>query len=232
MVRVRLGYKLVFSTSSTVSWPTSIKPLKGEEDLPVVGRKTLTFDAQRTFKQTVRACRRSQENLKAGPDHSFFRRACFSNGSVNVARLRSIVEGHAAEGFHAAVIVVDYADILAPENARVDRRHQFDDTWRALRAMSEDYHCLVVTATQANRESYKSRTTRGEHVSEDKRKRAHVTSLFTISATEEERGEGVCRLGIADWRNGRPLPPVYVAGCLALGQPAVRSCFIGKRKDG
>ena len=43
------------------------------------------------------------------------------------------------------VIIVDYADILAPEDTRQsEKRHQVDETWKALRRLSQEWHALVI----------------------------------------------------------------------------------------
>lgn len=216
----------------TVEVPTAVTPPVSRDEPPGLASDERTFTAPLTAKEAWRAVQRAQKRIGATPDHQFFRRACYPNGSCSVARVRAVLEEYARGGFRPDVVVVDYADILAPLDPRQEKRHQVDATWKGLRAISQELHCLVLTACQAKRESYTARTVRGEHVSEDKRIRAHVTSLLTISATEEERRLGVCRLGVDVWRNGRPRPPVYVAGCLALGRVATASAWVTPHRAG
>jgi len=122
---------------------------------------------------------------------------------------------------------VDYADILAPMQGTGDTRDQINATWKALRQLSQKYHCLVVTATQSDADSYDVATITRRNFSEDKRKHAHVTGMVAINQTETERSNGLIRL---NWVLARDLEfnestSVYCAGCLAAGNPIVLSCF-------
>jgi hypothetical protein len=127
------------------------------------------------------------------------------------------------------VVVIDYADILAPEPGatKEDYRHQINVTWQALRRLSQDYHVLVVTATQSDASSYGARILRREHFSEDKRKYAHVTGMVGINQTEEEQGKGIFLLNWILLREGSYSPGrcVHVAGCLAIANPAIVSAW-------
>ena len=98
------------------------------------------------------------------------------------------------EGFIPDVIVIDYADNLAPENTREEYRHQQNRTWKMLRGLSPERHCLVVTATQANTASYDQTTLTMKNFTEDKRKYAHVTGMFGLNQSTEEKRAGLMRL--------------------------------------
>lgn len=93
------------------------------------------------------------------------------------------------------VIIIDYADILAPEDKRQEFRHQQNETWMALRALSQERYCAVITATQADAASYTKKSLREENFSEDKRKYDHATMFLTLNQTMEEKKEGVMRIG-------------------------------------
>jgi len=126
------------------------------------------------------------------------------------------------------VVVIDYADNLAPEpsTAKLDYRHQVNETWKALRNMSQKYHLLVVTATQAAATSYGRRLITKKDFSEDKRKNAHVTGMLGINQTAEEKKHGIYRLNWVFLRDGKwvDFQVVWTAGNLAVGCP----CFISK----
>jgi spore coat polysaccharide biosynthesis protein SpsF (cytidylyltransferase family) len=55
------------------------------------------------------------------------------------------------DDFVPNVIVVDYADILAPENLKLEGREKHDETWKMLKNLASSRNCLVITATQSNR---------------------------------------------------------------------------------
>ena len=67
--------------------------------------------------------------------------------------------------------------------------NQINTTWKQLRALSQDRHCLVVTATQANAGSYTREAPMDRRsFSEDKRKLAHATGISTSRLQEFEQG--------------------------------------------
>jgi replicative DNA helicase len=97
-------------------------------------------------------------------------------------------------GFVPDVIVIDYADILAPEDSRVIGRDRLDETWQALKNLSDVRHCLVVTASQTNRASFKRKNVTQTDVSEDIRKIAHVDGLISLNQTPAEKRESIMRI--------------------------------------
>jgi len=101
----------------------------------------------------------------------------------------------AQEGFIPDIIIIDYADILAPEQSGGELRHQINQTWMALRALSMERHCLVLSATQADANSYNQRSISAKNFSEDKRKYGHVNMILTLNQTEQEKREGIMRIG-------------------------------------
>jgi hypothetical protein len=63
--------------------------------------------------------------------------------------------------------------------------------------------------------------------SEDKRKNAHVTGMVGLNQTPDENEMEVMRLNWIVRRGARFTNSecCYLAGCLAIGNPAIRSCF-------
>lgn len=158
---------------------------------------------------------------------SYFKLFTHPNSSISVAGLRSIVQSHERQGWVPDVIVVDYADILAPPYGVIDSRHQIDATWRQLRGLSQDTHSLVVTATQSDAASYDTEVLSRKNFSEDKRKFAHVTDMVGINATAREMDDGIYRLNhivIREQKNSER-KVVHIAGCLDIGHPALHSTW-------
>lgn len=127
---------------------------------------------------------------------------------------------------------IDYADILAPMGGYKERRHQIDATWRGLRALSQSLHCLVLTATQADTESYSRSTLTRRNFSESKTIHAHVTGMVGINQTEKEKDQGIYRLNWIDLREGEYsfVRCCYTAACLSLSNPAVLSAFPRRKR--
>lgn len=155
--------------------------------------------------------------------------ACTANSTTTVEDLDGMLGEAAKEGWSPDVVVVDYADILAPERSAKgqDFRHQTNETWKALRRLSQKWHCLVVTATQSDADSYERKVLTKKNFSEDKRKLAHVTGMVGINQTEEEKQKGLFRLNWVLLREGVFYENrcITVAGCLAVARPAVRSSW-------
>ena len=117
------------------------------------------------------------------------------NFSINVAGIRQVLDRWKdRDGFIPDVIIIDYADILLPEQKGQDEREAQNERWAMLRQLSQVYHCLVVVATQTNRASYSAETITDEMSSEDKRKLAHVVGMLGLHRWKDEQSEKVMRL--------------------------------------
>ena len=131
------------------------------------------------------------------------------------------------ENFKARAVFVDYADILACHQSRLDFRHQQAAIWAALRGLALERNMLVVTATQADAASYDQDTLELHNFSEDKRKYGYVTGMFGLNQTSEERALGLMRINTLIARNESYsfADTVTVMQCLQIGQPLLGSFF-------
>jgi len=130
----------------------------------------------------------------------FFPTNSCSVGMID-ARLKTL---HNFEGWTPDIVVIDYADILAAENSKhiSDERTKQNHTWMALRRLSQEWHCLVITATQTDSESRDSYIILPKHFSEDKRKFAHATVMVGLNQTLEEKENNLSRKNIVLGREG------------------------------
>ncbi len=201
--------------------PTAIRRPKKEDPIAPVEYEDLTFKRAITADETWEA----YEEFKRGFIKSkrvFWKMSNHPNFTIDVPGIRSIIDGWIQNNWIPDVVIIDYADILALPKGK-DRRDQINDNWMQLRRMSQELHCLVVTATQTNRESYDKTIADRRHVSEDKRKLAHVTAMVSINTSGKEKDAQIFRLNYAVRRKGHYSPgrSVFCASCLALSQPAV-----------
>lgn len=122
------------------------------------------------------------------------------------------------------VVLIDYADIIAPSRGfRGEYRHQLDDIWKKLRALGQARFCAVGTASQAEKSTF-TEDVSPQHVSEDIRKLAHVTSMLGLNQTKDEAEMGVMRVSQLAVREGKQsFQQAYVLQCLDLGRPAIDS---------
>lgn len=157
-----------------------------------------------------------------------FRVSCHPSSSISVEGIDSILEDWERENFLPDVLIIDYVDILAPPSGFKDKLDQIDETWKQLRRLSQQRHCLVMTATQAKASAYKK--TKGflgpEDFSGRKTKLGHVNGMIGINVSEDERNKQMGRL---NWvvrrkmRNRNRKNWVTVAGCFDIGNPVMES---------
>jgi len=196
------------------------KPQPDEEEAHVEGR-IRTFLKPLTKQACIKACQKFMRGCGLSPRKSYLKVSIHPNSSINVRGIMGILDRwEMTEGFIPDLIVVDYADILAPEDGRQIARDQVNDTWKALRRLSQERHCLVISPTQANADSYDRHTQSIKNFSEDKRKLAHVTGMLGLNQTEREKELGLMRL---NWLVLRESPfnahrCLWVGQCLAIGR--------------
>lgn len=138
------------------------------------------------------------------------------------------------DGFSPDFVIVDYADILQPVTKN-EFRHQVNDTFSRLRALSLARKCCVITATQAKGGAYNSDTQSRVLISEDKRKAAHPTAMIGLASVQEEREQQVYHMNFILRRDDVCIESqkLYFAQCLAVCNPMVKCYFpenhIGER---
>lgn len=150
------------------------------------------------------------------------------NETLNLQLVKNLLGRWEKErGFKPDVIIIDYADILAPDldTARLDFRQQQNKIWQRLRKLSQERDCLVLTATQIKAEGYKKTLLSMAEFSEDKRKFAHVTAMYGLNQTPEEKRIGIMRINELVVRDSdfEPNRPVTVLQRLQIGRPILET---------
>lgn len=212
-------------------WPLEIhfpkKMRRIDKKIEVKWEKKV-FEKPLDWRSALKACQNVIANKVKGRD--YFRLATYPNSTLSVKGIEAQILLWEKEGWMPDVVIVDYADILDEDAAapgQSESRHKINASWKQQRALSQKYHILYVTATQANAASNDQELMHRNNFSEDKRKLAHVTGMLGINQTNEEKEQGVYRLNWLALREGEYTEgqTVAVASCLALGMPAVISCF-------
>ena len=162
--------------------------------------------------------------------NSHFKLSTYPNDTLSVQEIKNLLDiWEKQEGFVPDIIIIDYADIMAPDSdcSRLDRREQHNKLWQRLRKLSQEKHCLVVTATQAAATSYGKTNLTLNDFSEDKRKIAHVTAMYGLNQTPEEKKLGIMRLSKLAIREEEfdTVQQVKVLQCLQKGRPFIGSYF-------
>ena len=173
------------------------------------------------YKIARRAALRFMHHNGILPGRKYVKMSVHANSSINVAGIDAILQRwEYEEGFIPHLVLIDYADILAPETARKDGRAEVDDTWKALRRLSQQRHCLVVTPTQAKAAAYDKQTQGMGDFSNDKRKNAHVTGMLGLNQNKAEKAAHVMRLNWVLLREDEFAEDrcLHVAQCFPLGR--------------
>jgi hypothetical protein len=205
--------------------PTSISR-EPDSEIADVEHSIKTYDRPLSWGRGFKACKKLLRS-KIKSDDAMFRIDAHPNSTLSVHKIKSILDAWERDGWIPDVIVIDYADILAAPAGFAETRDQINATWKQLRALSQQLHCLVVTATQADADSYRVHTQTKRNFSEDKRKHSHVTAMVAINQTIEEKQKGIMRLNFLDLRDGeyQEMHCIHVAGCLALANPFMKAAF-------
>ena len=208
-----------------IKYPKFINHPDPETMFTEVDFETYTFKKSLNEKTASRACRKIIE--KSGTDECLLKLACYPNTSISINGVQAAINGWELEGWVPDVVVIDYADILQPITGVTDSRDQIDMTWRGMRSLSQSSHCLVVTATQADAASYSVETMSMSNFSNDKRKFSHVNGMVGLNQTPPEKKNATMRLQWIVLRENEFSIDrcVYVAQCLGLANPAVKSTF-------
>lgn len=206
----------------TINWPTAV--LKRKEGKVKVITKEKIYTKALHWKKVLRGCKKYRQK-KIRSNESYFRMVCMPNDSLHIRQVESTLREWAREDWVPDVVVIDYADILAMTWPGLEGRDRIDKTWKQMRRLSQDFHCLLLTATQASAKSYDAQTIRKGHFSDDKRKHAHVTAMYGLNQTDAEKEQGVYRINCVELRDGefREGNCVWVAGVPAVGRLAIRA---------
>lgn len=127
----------------------------------------------------------------------------FPTGTMRASDLRRLIEHYKAQGITFDLVIVDYADLMAPERVTDNVQENSKSIYVNLRglAMEEGFACL--TATQTNREGAKKAVATATDVAEDFNKIRIADVVISINKTEEERALNQARLHFAASRNQR-----------------------------
>jgi hypothetical protein len=124
-----------------------------------------------------------------------FRHITYPAYSANLSDVsRDLDELTYTENFVTDIIVIDYADILAPSMPSLKGREALDDIWKGMKRMAGERNCLVVTASQTNRKAITKQSIHQTDTAEDIRKIAHVDGMWGLNQTEQERAFNCMRI--------------------------------------
>lgn len=127
----------------------------------------------------------------------------FPTGTMRVADLRRLLEHYKAQGTVFDLIIVDYADLMAPERVTDNIQENSKSVYVNLRGLAMQEGFALLTATQTNREGAKKAVATMTDVAEDLNKVRIADVLISINASDEDRSMKQARLHFAACRNQR-----------------------------
>lgn len=208
-----------------ISIPNSIELPTFKQGPPKLDRKDVVFERSIKVPDVEEAITKIRKRFKS--DKCFLKISVNDAKQLSAAGIDSLLETWKCD-FVPDVVVVDYADNLdSITHGNLDPRHKENENWTELKRISSSRDCLVITATQVNRGGYGNYVIARDNISEDKRKLAHVTALFAIQSTSEEKDIDCQRLNCLGRRKGKynELRCCFVAGQPAIGHPSIKSIF-------
>lgn len=125
----------------------------------------------------------------------------FPSGTLKVTALERVLDKYRDKGHVFDLLLLDYADIMKPDQRGAELRDGLRQIFIDLRALAHKYNLAVLTATQTNREGAKAVTAKATDVGDDWNKARTVDILIGINATEAEKQAGEARLFWALSRN-------------------------------
>lgn len=135
----------------------------------------------------------------------------FPMGTCKVSDIRRVIRKWQSKGVTFDMLVVDYADEMAPERRHQEERHALSSIYTDLRALATEENLAVLTATQTNRSGAKATTATMTDVAEDFGKVRKADVLITINANEDEKKRNEVRLYLAAMRNSEGGITVHAA---------------------
>jgi hypothetical protein len=209
----------------TINFPMSIRRVGKLK--AVIKRKRIKFEDHLSVGAVLKSFQRTLKT-KIKSKTSMLKLSCHPGESISAAGINTILKGWEHEGWVPDIVIVDYADVLSANDTRMDKRDAINQTWITLRAISQSYHCLVVTATQTDAKSYDAKVLSRRHFTEDKRKYGHVTGMVGLNQDQDEYKRGIMRLNWVIPLRDAPRTigrMCYVAECRSLASPVVRAAY-------
>lgn len=123
--------------------------------------------------------------------------------SASIQTIKNHIEKLKRRDFIPDLIIVDYGDLIRPENSRKDeKRHQLETIYEELRGIAQICACPLWTASQTNRSGLNAEVITMESISEAFNKCFVADFIFTVSRTIEDKNTNTGRIFVAKNRNG------------------------------
>lgn len=156
-----------------------------------------------------------------------FKLQTFAPKELTVSALEHLLDNlRDYQKFIPDVLIVDYGDLLRPENMREDKRTQIDNIFLGLRAIALDRDICVISPTQSNRAGY-GKDVKKANMAENIGNVNHASMILGLNHTDSEKERGIMRVKILKNRDGvERAEGVLCLGCMDIGRPIMYSKFL------
>ena len=103
-------------------------------------------------------------------------------------------------GFVPDVIAIDYDATMKRERGAKDMRESYIEQWKGFRKLSQEWHCLVIPASQTDADGLDVENLKLSMFSGSVEKYQHCTGMLALHGLRSELRLGLCRLS---WAMGR-----------------------------
>ena len=122
--------------------------------------------------------------------------------SASTNTIRAHLSRLVKRGITPGMVIVDYADLLKPIQARKEKREELGSIYEELRALSTEFQCPIWTASQTNRSGLSAEVITMEQISEAFNKCFVADFIISVSRTIEDKQNNLGKIFIAKNRNG------------------------------
>lgn len=127
----------------------------------------------------------------------------FPSGTMRVSDLRRALEQKKAQGIVYDLVIVDYADLMAPERYTESSTENSKSVYVSLRGLAMEEDLAILTATQTNREGSKKIVSTMSDVAEDFNKIRIADIIISLNQTDAEKSLKQARFYFVACRNQR-----------------------------
>jgi len=195
LLHLILGALLTRTPSVYFSMEVAELILAARLDALLSGRE---FDETREFPQEVKDRVSSVGRVVKSP--VTFKQYPSGHPTVNSLR-QFLLSWEAQNNKKVGLVIVDYADLMAPEKHYKDPRHNLNDIYVGLRGLAVELQIPLWTASQTNKDSVGAALVEGTDVAEDFRKIATADFVMSINQTDQELRRDLMRLFVTYSRN-------------------------------
>ena len=172
--------------------------LSGRLDASFTGTPTHQL---RNLESSIIEARLKDMRIQVGGDNLLMKR--FPAGKTTVSMLESHLNALKFKGFFPRVIVIDYINLMQPEEVTKEGRHRdLGSVYVALKGLAQSIHGWVFTGAQSNRAGFNSPLITMRDLAESFEGAAHSDIIVTINRNDEEAAAEQVRLYVAKDRNG------------------------------